>query len=443
MKLRRYRGFVGFWLASTVSDFGTYITTVALAVLIVVTMDGTAFDQGLVNAARWAPYLMFGLLAGIWVDKFRRRTVLVAGDIGRGTVLILIGVLAIVGVLNMPGLMVAVFVMGTLALVSDAAFHSFIPQLVPRPLVTKANARLEQSETVAQTTGNAVAGALVALVTAPIALMVDALSYYFSAICLLVIKSTYPDLEPPQEKQATVGKRIGEGLRWVYGHPTLGPMSVSTHIWFIGASMMGAVVPFLILRQLHLGALGLGLVLGCAGVGAVIGTTVSLRIGERWGTGRTISIARLVQPIGVAALAAAPLISMAMTDNAAVTGEPYQSVLDWPPGLMLAAASAGFGQFLFGLAMGVESPLESGYRLAVTPDRLLARMIGTMRSFNRAMIVIGAPLGGLLAELLSVSIALWIAAAVMMLSALLLVCSKFWSARVEADQLNHAEATAP
>ncbi|WP_460432920.1 MFS transporter, partial [Arthrobacter tumbae] len=90
MKLRKNSAFVRFWTASTVSDFGTYITTVALSVLVLVSLDGTALDQGLVNAARWAPYLLFGLLAGIWVDRFRRRTVLIAGDFGRGLVLALL-----------------------------------------------------------------------------------------------------------------------------------------------------------------------------------------------------------------------------------------------------------------------------------------------------------------------------------------------------------------
>ncbi|XAS68226.1 MFS transporter [Micrococcaceae bacterium Sec5.7] len=81
-KLRRYPAFVRFWLASTVSDFGTYITTLALSVLILVTMNGTPLDQGLVNAARWTPYLLFGLVAGVWIDRFPRRTVLIGGDWG-------------------------------------------------------------------------------------------------------------------------------------------------------------------------------------------------------------------------------------------------------------------------------------------------------------------------------------------------------------------------
>lgn len=170
---------------STVSDFGTYITTVALSVLILVTMDGTALDQGLVNAARWAPYLLFGLLAGIWVDRFRRRLVLVAGDLGRGLILVAVCVFGALDLLSLPALMALIFVFGTLALMSDAAYQSFLPQLVPRPLLIRANARPQQSDTVAQTTGAAIAGALVALVTAPFTLLFNGVSYLFSATVLL------------------------------------------------------------------------------------------------------------------------------------------------------------------------------------------------------------------------------------------------------------------
>ena len=98
----RIRPFVRFWLASTVSDFGTYITTLALSVLILVTMNGTALDQGLVNAARWTPYLLFGLVAGVWIDRFPRRTVLIGGDLGRGLILAGVCVAAAAGALPLP-----------------------------------------------------------------------------------------------------------------------------------------------------------------------------------------------------------------------------------------------------------------------------------------------------------------------------------------------------
>ena len=129
-----------------------------------------------------------GWLAGVWIDRFPRRTVLIGGDLGRGLILAGVCVAAVTGLSRFRRLMILMFAFGTLALTSDAAYQSFLPQLVPRSLLTQANARLQQSDTVAQTTGSAVAGGLVALVTAPVALLVDAVSYFFSAAVLLTLE---------------------------------------------------------------------------------------------------------------------------------------------------------------------------------------------------------------------------------------------------------------
>lgn len=438
MKLRRNSAFVRFWLASTVSDFGTYITTVALSVTVLVSLNGTALDQGLVNAARWAPYLFFGLLAGIWVDRFRRRTVLITGDFGRGFILATLCLLGALGFLTVPTVMVLMFGFGTLALMSDAAYQSFLPQLVSRPLLTRANARLQQSDTVAQTTGSAVAGGLVALVTAPFALLVGAITHFFSGAVLFSLKHAAAN-KPPVNMDGSLRRKIGEGLRWVYGHPRLGPLSWSTHAWFIGSAIMGTVLPALVLHDLGLGALGLGLVLSGAGIGSVVGTLLSIRVGEWWGTGKAMIIARLVQPVALAAIALSPLVSAAMASGP-WNHRSYDLPSDWPAALWAAFAVAAGGQFLFWLSMGVEGPLEMGYQQAVTPDRLIARMSATKRSMNRGMIVLGAPLGGALATLTSSSIALWLAAGIMLASALVLLFSKFRHANVEDDQLTDEEA---
>jgi len=435
-RLRRYPPFVRFWLASTVSDFGTYITTLALSVLILVTMNGTPLDQGLVNAARWIPYLLFGLVAGVWIDRFPRRTVLIGGDLGRGLILAGVCATAMTGALSVPALMILMFVFGTLALISDAAYQSFLPQLVPRSLLTQANARLQQSDTVAQTTGSAVAGGLVAWVTAPVALLVDAVSYFFSAAVLFTLER--PSDQAPVRSKQRLHRKVAEGLRWVYGHSHLAPLAWSTHIWFIGSAILGAVLPTVILHDLRLGALGLGLVMGCSGIGAVLGTTLSTRLGRRWGTGNAMVASRLAQPFAIAVVALAPLAA-----GGERTGEIYGSPLHWPGELWAAFVLAGFGQLLFGMAMGVEGPLEMGYQQAVTPDRLIARMSATRRSVNRGMIVIGAPLGGVIATVAGTDTALWAAAAFLLLASLVLLFSRFRNARIEVQQLSDEEARIP
>ncbi|GAB3537166.1 MFS transporter [Arthrobacter tecti] len=416
MQLRRNPAFVRFWAASSVSDFGTYLTTVALSVLILVTMDGTALDQGLVNAARWLPYLLFGLLAGIWVDRFRRRTVMITGDLGRAIILAVLCLLGATGVISLPALLILMFVFGTLALMSDAAYQSFLPQLVPRSQLVRANARLQQSETVAQTSGGAVAGGIVALLSAPFALLLDAASYLFSGLTLL----TVPGGDRPARSTTPVRTRIAEGLRWIYGHRMLRPLALSSHLWFIGSAMLGAVLPALILNDLRLGALGLGLVLGGAGIGAVIGTTLSQRWGERWGTGRVVVAARLAQPPAVVVVLLAPLAAGGATGDG--------SMGSWPASVWAAFALAVLGQVLYGCALGAEGPVEMGYWQAVTPDALIARMNATRRSVNRGMIVVGAPLGGVIATGFGSVAALGVAAAMMLISALVLALSPFRAA---------------
>ncbi len=438
--LRRNPRFVRFWLASTVSDFGTYLTTVALSVLILVTLDGSAFDQGLVNAARWAPYLIFGLVAGIWVDHFERTTVLIAGDVVRGVLLVTLCLAAWLDLLSVPALMAIIFAFGTVALVSDAAFQSFVPMLVPRAQLTRANARLQQSTTVAQTSGAALAGSLVALSSAPIALLIDAFSYFFSGAVLYSIRQgPRSPGERAETARATLRGRIAEGLRWIYSHVHLRPLALSTHLWFIGFSMVGAVVPTLVIRELDLGAFGLGLVLAGAGIGGVAGTIAATRLGSRFGTGRTIVVARLVEPFGVALMALAPAAYIVFEGDLP-TGLYDWAVSDWPAGAWAALGLAFLGQLIIGTAMGAEGPLQMGFEQAVTPDRLIARMTATRRSVNRGMIVLGAPLGGFLATNAGVQTALWASAAVMVLAGLILALSPFWSARVELHQLSDEDA---
>ena len=167
--MRERTDFVRFWAASTVSGFGSYVTTLALQVLVVATLAGTAADVGVVNAARWLPYLVLGLVAGVLADRLRRRPMLVVTDLGRAVLLIAIPLLALAQTLTVPLLAAFMVVFGTLSLVNDAAHQSFLPRLVPRRLLAPANARLEQSAALAQTSGPMLGGGLVSWLGAPVA----------------------------------------------------------------------------------------------------------------------------------------------------------------------------------------------------------------------------------------------------------------------------------
>lgn len=401
----RHRGFLSFWAAETVSGFGTYVTTIVLQVLVVLTLSGTATDVGLLNASRWLPYLLLGLVVGALVDRRRRKPILVATDLGRGILLGMIPLLWLLGWLTLPVLLAFVAGFGALSLLNDASSMSFLPRLVPRESLLAANARLEQSSGVTQTSGPVVAGALVTALGAPIAVLVDAVSYLFSAVTVARIRID----EPPaagKDQPLNLRRDIAEGLHWVYRHRTLGPLAVVGHVWFLFNSMLITVfVPFVLL-QLHLSAFELGLALAGAGVTGVLGSLLSTRFGMRWGAGPAIIACFALMPVGWALIALAP------------TGTPWITVA------VLAA-----GQGLYGLALGLQNANEMGYRQAITPDALQSRTNTTIRSINRAMIVVGAPLGGLLADGIGYRPTFWIAIGGFVLVAVALALSPFRRAR--------------
>ncbi|HST64814.1 MAG TPA: MFS transporter [Mycobacteriales bacterium] len=398
MRLRTHAGFRLFWTASTVSGFGSQVTTLAIEILIVTTLAGSAADVGLVKSARWLPYLLVGIVVGALADRVRRKPLLVSTDLSRAVLLCAVPLLAWSGELTIGLLAALMSVFGLLSLVNDAAHQSFLPRLLPRESLTRANARLEQSSAAAETSGPAAAGGLVTWLGAPAAVLVDAGSYVVSGLLTARVVVT----DPPPPTRGPLWQEIREGLAWVYGHRMLRPLSLITHGWTLFYAVLSAVyVPYGI-RELHFSSLGLGLTLACGGVGGLLGSGLSERLGRR--PGRVIPGAWLLDAAGIAVLAVTPA-----------------------GGLLIA----GVGQFLNGFGLGLSSPLELSYRQAITPDRLQARMNATMRSLNRTAVVIGAPLGGLLADSAGFRLALWVAAGGVALAAIGLLASPFRTARTE------------
>ncbi|OOP61353.1 MFS transporter [Arthrobacter sp. SRS-W-1-2016] len=403
----RIPGYLAFWSAYTVSGFGTYISTLALQVLVLDSLRGTATDVGLLNAARWLPYLFFGLLAGALVDRRPRKPVLVGTDLARGILLLAIPVLYAVGRLNLVVLIVFVAFFGVFSLFGDAASQSFLPRIVGRRDLLAAHARADQSDAVAQTSGPLVAGGLVTLLGAPFAVLADAVSYLFSALAISRVRVVEPR-EASGSSLRGLRAEIAEGLRWVYRHRVLAPMAVGSHVWFLANSMLGTVFVSFVLLELRLSPFELGITLAAAGVAGLLGSSFSTRFGMRWGAGRAVIICNFLMSVGWAIIAVVP------------TGNGQK----WLVILLLAA-----GQAVYGLALGLSNANEMGYRQAVTPDHLQGRMNTTIRSANRAMIVVGAPAGGLLAVSIGYQPTLWIGIAGFAAAALLLAASPFRSAR--------------
>jgi hypothetical protein len=378
--------------------------------LVVVTLGGGAIQVGWLNAARWLPYLVLGLVVGALVDRVRRRPAMVTTDLTRAVLLAVIPVAWLLDVLTFQLLLIVVVAFGTVSLVNDAASMSFVPRLVPRSQLQPAHARLDGADAVAQTAGPAVAGALIRIVGAPLAVLVDAVTYLFSAAMVATLR-TVSEPTPPRDTKLQVralAAEISDGARWVYGGSGLARLAVATHIWFAAQAVLLVVIAPYSFLQLGLSAFQLGLVYAVAGVGALGGALLSTTVGDSLGTGGAIICSYAVSGIGAVVMLIAGFV----------------------PAGWAAAAVLATGQFAHGWAMGVGNSHEMSYRQALTPDGLQARTNTTMRSLNRAVIVVVSPLAGVGTARLGYTPALAGAATVFAISALVLVISPFRRARV-------------
>ena len=369
--LWRHPEFMKLWLAQTISPFGSHITGTGLPLAALLTLGATPGQMGLLAAVSSAPWLLFGLPAGAWVDRLRRRPVLIAADLGRALLLLTIPLAAVLGRLSLEHLFLVAVAAGTLDLLFEVAHRSYLPTLIHRENLLEGNSKLEASGAVAEIGGPAVVGAPVQAITAPFAIAFDALSFLVSALLLGRIRTPEP---PPArgEGGASLWAQIGDGLRLVRGHDLLRPLVVSAAIGQFFGMFIGSLYSLFAIRELGLTPVVVGVLIGVGGASALPGTMLAGPLTRRFGLGRTL-VASLA--IWVAATLLIPLA---------------------PPG-------PGGVDFLFAsqlvgdIAAAVYFVNEVSLRQQVTPDHLLGRANATTH-----FVVVGAgPLGALAASALS------------------------------------------
>ena len=392
-----------YWAAATISSFGTAVTTVAMPVLVIQELDASSLSVGIVNAAQFFPYAVLGLVAGVYADRWRRQRILVWSSVGRAAALGTLPVLWAFDALQVWTLVLLLLAFGAFSVFAFAATQSLLPRLVPRDLLVPANARLDQSDAAAQTLGPALGGALVGLLGAPVAIAVDAVSYLVDAALNAGLRVDESPAQNASERH--LGREIREGLSWTYRHPTLAPLAVSTHVWFVANAAGFTALTVVALRVMGLSAFVFGLLVAAGGVASLVGATIAPIVGRRLGTGRAIVATRSVYPVGWLLVAAAPTV---------------------PAGVVLL----GGALVLQGLAMGVENANDTGYWQTVTPDRLLGRANATRRSVNRSAGALGAVLGGVALTVFDERLALLGVAALAVVSAVIVGRSSLRAVRI-------------
>jgi len=326
---------------------------------------------GVLAAAAGLPHLLFGLFAGVWVDRLRRRPVMIGADIARAILLATIPLAAAVGALRIEFLVAVAFLVEIFTVFFDIAYLTYIPSLVSREGLIEANSRLEATASGAQVIGPALGGTLVRLLGAPLALVVDALSYLVSATLIWRIRA-HEALAERTGPQMSLRAEIGQGLHAVWQSPVLRALALSSTVMNVAGFLFLSIYVLYMTRDLGLGADAVGLVFAAGGVGALLGSVSAGPARGRWGVGRVLLGSQFL--FGFFGM----LVPLAVL---------------FPDVALPLVVAAEFLQWVMVLVFSVNSV---SLRQAITPDRLLGRVNGTMRFIVWGSRPIGSLLGGYL-----------------------------------------------
>jgi predicted MFS family arabinose efflux permease len=393
--LFRHADFRRLFAGDTASQFGTFVGNTAVPLLAAVTLAATPFEMGLLTAAETLAFLLLGLPAGVWVDRWSRRRVMLTADFARFALLISVPIAWWAGVLTLAQLLVVVLLVGIATLFFDIAYQSYLPSLVGREHLLEGNAKLQAVQSTAQIAGPSTAGVLVQLISAANTVLVTGLGFLTSALCLLRIRAVDP--EPDRGAHARLLPQIAEGLRFVFSDKPLRAIVATTATANFFGGAFAAVQVLFLTRTVGLPPAAIGVLLAVGGAGGILGAVCSGAVTRRLGQSRAIWLV--------------PLFT-------------------WPGHLLLPLAAsgwrlglAGFGLVVGGFGLVVYNVAQVSYRQAICPDRLLGRMNASVRFVVWGTIPLGGLLGGGLGEGLGLRGALWLAVAGEVAAAGWVLCS--------------------
>lgn len=381
--LWHHQNFRKLWAGSTISLFGSQVTVLALPFAAALTLHATAVQMGLLAMAESLPTLLGGFIIGVWIDRLRRRPILISADIGRALLLCSIPVADLVGFLNIEYLLGVAFLVGTLTLVFNVAYTAFLPSLVESEQLVEANSKIEISNTLSQVAGPGIAGALIQALTAPIAIIVDALSFLLSAGCLCIIK--VQETQHSSEEQQSFWQELVEGLQAVISNPSLRTIAACCATLNGFGGIKQAVLVLYFTRVLGWGAASYGFLYAIASVSGLLGAFFNARILRRLGTGPTLLLSALGIGVGW-------LLIPAVGNHSILT----------VPLIML-------GALLFGISNTLFNVIGGSLEQQITPQRLLGRVNACMNVIGTGTLPLGALLGGYLGTILGLRTALLIA----------------------------------
>jgi MFS family permease len=381
--LLREPNFFNLLAAQTVSQLGNHVSSLALPLLAILVVRASPFQVAMVGAVQLLPFLILGLPAGVWADRLPRRTILIVCDLGSALLVLSIPAAKWAGMLTLAHLYGVGFLKGVCAVFADVARQAYLPTLVERGRLLEGNARMEIGRSGAQVTGPGLAGGLVHALSAPTAVLADAVSFVGSALFLYRIRGE--DAPARRVAPPPLRSEIREGLRYVFGQRLLRPILLTTAGANFLLGVSGAVSLLFLVRELHLSAGILGVVLAAGNGGFVLGATLATRIPRRLGVGRTICLAAGAGSVPLFLLASAPSGGLRI------------------PLLVAGGLVGSFGSIVYGIN-------QVSLRQAITPERLHGRMNATMKFLVVGATPIGAVIGGALGGMIGLRATMAVAA---------------------------------
>jgi MFS family permease len=380
--------FLKLWAGQSVSLIGTQVTQFTMPLIAILSLNATVVEVGVLNALRFVPVVLLSLFAGVWLDRRRRRPVLIACALGNAVLIGMVPLASATSVLSIGLLYVVVTLTGLLSMTFDVGAMSYVPNLVDHEHLTDANSKIQASTAFAGVAGPGLAGVLVGLITAPITLTADSVSYLFSAAGLIAIRKPEPAPDVP-EVRVSVRQSISEGLRAVWGSKLLSALltqGAALNLFF-GAYITVFVV--YAVRVVHLHPLELGIVMAGSAVGSFAGATTARRVTRALGLGRIM----IINTVGESLV----MLLLLVPRHASV----------------VSIAIFVVAQLVYGWNVGVLNVNVITLRQIVTPRRVLARMNATYRMVLFGVAPIGMSLGGVLGGAVGLRTALVISLALM------------------------------
>jgi MFS family permease len=371
--LWRHPDFLKLWSAETISQFGSQVSQLAIPLVAILVLDASAFAVAALGTVLFLPFIFFTLPAGVWVDRWPRRPILIAGDLGRAVLLATIPLAYVADVLTMMQLFVVGFLYGVCTVFFDVAYQSYLPSLVEREQIVEGNSKLEISRSAAQIAGPGLGGILIQIFTAPYAVLIDALSFLGSGLFVLSIRD---HVEPHVAAAAVADKpsmwtELKEGLRFVLGNPYLRAQAGCTATSNFFFSLGFSIVLVYFVRELGLSPGIIGIVLSIGSIGSLVAAVTTGRLTGRFGVGPTTIAAAFLQGPAMLMIALAPM------------ARPI-------PMLVASGLLTGFVIVLYNIN-------QVSFRQAICPERLQGRMNSVMRFIVWGTIPLGNLTGGALA----------------------------------------------